>query len=159
MVKTFKRLYEVEAIVSKKAIKRKTFYLVKWQGYPSSENTWEPIENLENVKWMVDDFNQQQDAAKPVIDLIEEEITLPNKVRKPAEKKPKFSSNNTTTKPKAKQRRTRSSSPDREANPKQVEIIEEILPLPKTKSIGIQTFLLPPEYIDTLKPKYKSKKI
>lgn len=35
-------LYEIDKIVKK----RKNMYLIKWTGYPSSENTWEPEENI-----------------------------------------------------------------------------------------------------------------
>ncbi|EZG65665.1 chromo domain protein [Gregarina niphandrodes] len=26
----------------------KEWYLIKWEGYPENENTWEPLENVEN---------------------------------------------------------------------------------------------------------------
>ncbi|KXN92936.1 Histone-lysine N-methyltransferase SUV39H1, partial [Leucoagaricus sp. SymC.cos] len=42
--------YEVEAILNHKERRRKTHYLIKWKGYPHSENTWEPEENLEMAK-------------------------------------------------------------------------------------------------------------
>ena len=38
--------YEVEKILRKRVKKGTTQYLVKWKGYSSSENTWEPTENL-----------------------------------------------------------------------------------------------------------------
>jgi len=38
--------YEVEEVVDMKVEDSKKFYLIKWQGYPSWENTWEPEENL-----------------------------------------------------------------------------------------------------------------
>ena len=42
--------YEVEDVIEMKFVKngrnKKKFYLVKWAGYPSSANTWEPEENL-----------------------------------------------------------------------------------------------------------------
>ena len=34
--------YEVESIINHRGGKRRREYLVKWVGYPSSENTWEP---------------------------------------------------------------------------------------------------------------------
>jgi hypothetical protein len=38
--------YEVEEILDQKYIRGKLHYLIKWEGYPHSENTWEPIKNL-----------------------------------------------------------------------------------------------------------------
>jgi hypothetical protein len=38
--------YEVEAIVKHRVQDGVTHYLVKWVGFPSEENTWEPAENL-----------------------------------------------------------------------------------------------------------------
>ena len=35
-------LYEIEKILSTKIIGGKSLYLIKWKGYPSSQNTWEP---------------------------------------------------------------------------------------------------------------------
>ncbi|CAG7831108.1 unnamed protein product [Allacma fusca] len=40
-------IYEVEKIVRKRVSDGRVEYLIKWQGYSSSENTWEPIENLQ----------------------------------------------------------------------------------------------------------------
>jgi len=48
--------YAVEKILDKKEIKGKILYFVKWEGYPDSDNTWEPIEHLLNVIDMVEDF-------------------------------------------------------------------------------------------------------
>ena len=42
--------YEVEVILKHQKRKQNkcnvTYYLIKWSGYPSSENTWEPEENI-----------------------------------------------------------------------------------------------------------------
>ena len=43
-------------IIAKKKIDSEWKYLVKWEGYSSSENTWEPIKNLKNVWPLVDEF-------------------------------------------------------------------------------------------------------
>jgi len=41
-------VYEVEKLLEKRVKKGKTEYLVKWKGYEDeSENTWEPVENLD----------------------------------------------------------------------------------------------------------------
>jgi hypothetical protein len=41
--------YEVESIVAHRIHRRKTEYLVKWTGYPDSENTWVPASDLKNA--------------------------------------------------------------------------------------------------------------
>ena len=38
--------YEVERVVAKRIRSRKVEYFIKWQGYCSSVNTWEPREHL-----------------------------------------------------------------------------------------------------------------
>ncbi|CAB4003620.1 Hypothetical predicted protein [Paramuricea clavata] len=40
------KFYKVERIISRRTRKRKAEYLVKWSGYGSLENSWEPEENL-----------------------------------------------------------------------------------------------------------------
>ncbi|XP_033730704.1 chromo domain protein LHP1-like [Pecten maximus] len=40
--------YIVERILSMKTTKGKRFYLIKWNGYPDSENSWEPEDNIPN---------------------------------------------------------------------------------------------------------------
>ena len=47
--------YEVDSIVDMKFMKGKKHYLVRWVGW-GSQTTWEPIENLSNVRDMVLDF-------------------------------------------------------------------------------------------------------
>ena len=42
--------FEVEAILSSKLRRNRTEFLIKWKGYPHSENTWEPESNLHNAK-------------------------------------------------------------------------------------------------------------
>ena len=39
-------IYEVECICDKKVCDGKAYYFVKWSGYPHSQNTWEPKDNL-----------------------------------------------------------------------------------------------------------------
>jgi hypothetical protein len=38
--------YEVEEILDQKYIRGNLYYLIKWEGYPYSENIWEPVKNL-----------------------------------------------------------------------------------------------------------------
>lgn len=48
--------FDVEAIVGKKMRYGKPFYRVKWEGYPESENTWEPVENLTDNLEQIENF-------------------------------------------------------------------------------------------------------
>ena len=51
--------YEVEAILSHRLHKNcETTYLIKWKGYNSSENSWEPKSNLTNAEEELDDYKR-----------------------------------------------------------------------------------------------------
>jgi hypothetical protein len=51
--------WEVEEVLAKRKRYGKIQYLVKRLGYPNSENTWEPIENLGNVGTKVQEFEKK----------------------------------------------------------------------------------------------------
>merc|ERR1712203_258181 len=56
--------YEVESVVSKRDTEEgKVEYLVKWKGYDASDNTWEPIENLESSQELIDEFEGRTENA------------------------------------------------------------------------------------------------
>ncbi len=48
--------FEAEKILSQ----RGQSYLVKWKGYEESESTWEPVNNLENCRNLLQQFRQHQ---------------------------------------------------------------------------------------------------
>lgn len=52
--------YLVERIIAKKKSGDSVKYLVKWVGFPLEQSTWEPIEHLENVKLLLEDFENSQ---------------------------------------------------------------------------------------------------
>ena len=52
--------YQVEKIAGSKVKGQKKYYEIKWLGYSSDENTWEPIENLTNILYMVEEFEAGQ---------------------------------------------------------------------------------------------------
>lgn len=55
-----KEEYEVEAIVDFDMDDDGTpLYEIKWKDWPTSENTWEPIEHLRRSKNLVDRFHQE----------------------------------------------------------------------------------------------------
>merc|ERR1712209_7807 len=56
--------YEVESVVSKRETEKgKVEYLVKWKGWNASDNTWEPIENLESSQELIDEFEGRTENA------------------------------------------------------------------------------------------------
>jgi chromobox protein 5 len=42
-----KEQYKVEAIHAHQYHRHKLQYLIKWKGYPESNNTWEPVNNVQ----------------------------------------------------------------------------------------------------------------
>merc|ERR1712064_82155 len=48
--------YEVEKVIKKRTRKGKNEYFVKWKNY--DETTWEPLENLENAKNLIENFEK-----------------------------------------------------------------------------------------------------
>ena len=60
-------VYQVEKIVGKRWKGGKVQYKVKWEGYPYSQCTWEPLENLQTVIELIDQYNEsQQTTSKKV---------------------------------------------------------------------------------------------
>jgi hypothetical protein len=51
--------YEVESILDKKKQQGKWKYKIKWVGYPEDQCTWEPVENLDNVVEMLQEFEAE----------------------------------------------------------------------------------------------------
>lgn len=53
--------YVVEKILAKRFNpRRKQYeYLLKWEGYPHDQNTWEPVENMETCKHLLEAFEKQ----------------------------------------------------------------------------------------------------
>jgi hypothetical protein len=49
--------YDVEKIITRKYNGSKKYYLIKWEGYPLKDCTWEPASNLDNIPEMVEDFD------------------------------------------------------------------------------------------------------
>ena len=58
--------FEVEKIIDMKQMGRgrKTYYLVKWKGYPTSDNFWEPRENIHADELIKEFQNRAQKTNK-----------------------------------------------------------------------------------------------
>jgi len=50
--------WEVECILDSAQCYRKLHYLVLWAGYSHIRTNWEPIENLENARELIDEFHR-----------------------------------------------------------------------------------------------------
>lgn len=58
--------YEVEKVVDKRIHKGKVEYLLKWKGYPASDNTWESEDNLDCPE-LVQDYEERRRLEKKPI--------------------------------------------------------------------------------------------
>ena len=51
------KCFDVEYIITRRTKGKKYYYLIKWEGYPIKDCTWEPISHLSNIMGMVNEFN------------------------------------------------------------------------------------------------------
>jgi hypothetical protein len=51
------KCYDVEYIITRRTEGKQNYYLIKWEGYPIKDCSWEPTSHLSNVMDMVHDFN------------------------------------------------------------------------------------------------------
>jgi hypothetical protein len=57
-------VFDVEAILDERELRGEHQFLIKWDGYTKAHNTWEPLENLENVLDMIDAFRKKKAFAE-----------------------------------------------------------------------------------------------
>jgi len=58
--------YEVEKVVDKRIHKGKVEYLLKWKGYSSDDNTWEPEDSLECPELLEEYERNRAHGKQPV---------------------------------------------------------------------------------------------
>jgi len=63
--------YEVERIEGERKIKGKKEFLIKWKGYSNTERIWEPLEHLDNVRNVLDEWTIQSSNRAPPTDQID----------------------------------------------------------------------------------------
>ncbi|KAJ7410973.1 chromodomain Y-like protein [Willisornis vidua] len=73
----------VERIVDKRKNKKgKTEYLVRWKGYDSEDDTWEPEQHLVNCEEYIHEFNRRHNEKQKESTLTRTNRTSPNNARK-----------------------------------------------------------------------------
>ena len=60
-------MYEVEQIVAEATSKGKTTFQIKWKGYSSKDNTWEPMANLVGPEDMIAAFREEKHAEQMAV--------------------------------------------------------------------------------------------
>lgn len=63
--------YEVEKVVDKRIHKGKVEYLLKWKGYSSDENTWEPEDSLDCPE-LLEEYERNRALGKQPVEVKKE---------------------------------------------------------------------------------------
>ena len=104
-----KVLYSVEEIRGKKIVRGKVEYLIKWEGYPDEQCTWEPAINLKayGCNAIIEEYERKERLKRG--DFLEDLAKKPKKQQKPtdrnspSEAKPKPDTNLPKDKPDKKE--------------------------------------------------------
>ncbi|CAD5228811.1 unnamed protein product [Bursaphelenchus okinawaensis] len=58
------KVYEVEAILKDRVVKGEKEYFVKWKGFDSKDNTWEPIDSLFQCQRLLKVYKLKKEEEK-----------------------------------------------------------------------------------------------
>jgi hypothetical protein len=56
--------FQVESIRKERGSKENPQFLVKWQGYPEHDNTWEPLDHLDDCDDLIEEFRMRNERVK-----------------------------------------------------------------------------------------------
>ncbi|XP_076352585.1 uncharacterized protein LOC143247921 [Tachypleus tridentatus] len=104
----FNRVYQVEKVLGKRFHEGKLEYLLKWKGYPNSENCWEPEENILS-KNLIKEF-EKQEAERKKGRIFPKSLRMP--IKKVMENTTPAKSSNKITKIREKKGKERSVTPE-----------------------------------------------
>ena len=113
-------VYQVEKIVGKRWKGGRVQYKVKWEGYPYSQCTWEPLEHLQTVFELIDQYNESQQTTSKKSKKEKDEEHLRKKRKKSSsvsqEEKSEESSNSRKIKSNSSERKDSKDNSNKEQN-------------------------------------------
>jgi hypothetical protein len=56
--------FQVKSIRKKRDSKKNPQFLIKWQDYPEHDNTWEPLNHLDDCKDLIEEFRIRNERVK-----------------------------------------------------------------------------------------------
>ena len=72
-------IYYIERILDRRNVNGRLEYKIKWEGYPMSQSTWEPLENLKTAIELVEEYDKLHPLPPP--DLIGKKTNRQKKER------------------------------------------------------------------------------
>ena len=91
--------FKVEKLVDMRLEKGKKLFLVKWKGYPASQNTWEPVGHLDDCKEEMKAF-EKKTTKSPIAKKAAPAKKSPTPAKKEAKRPKTANTRAMTTKPK-----------------------------------------------------------
>ena len=58
---------QVDTVVGQKEEGGKVYYKIHWKGYPSSADSWEPSDNLENCDDLIEEYLSSNKVSRIIV--------------------------------------------------------------------------------------------